>query len=304
MGMTSLKQTKIGIVKRAFRLIPAAILLGWMAYFIATFPDFTALKGRIPQDTAFMRLRDRQAIQRGLRPRRIQWIVPLSAISPHLRHAVLMAEDSGFYRHDGVDWEATRSAAMEDLKRRRWSRGGSTITQQLVKNLYLSESKNPLRKLREIFLALAMERSLSKRRIFELYLNVVEWGPGIYGAEAASESYFHHPASELNPYEAATLAGMLINPRRYAPDRGSARLGRRRAIILARMLHAGYLTEDQYLSASTPPGGGLTDFLKRLFKGEENPPLEDEGDEPEPPEIPASPSPEGSPSADPVPLIP
>ena len=256
-------------------LIVAASVLGSMAYAIATFPDFNALKNRTPRESAIMRLRDEQARSRGQKPRRFQIVVPLQAISPNLRHAVLMAEDSGFYRHHGVDWEALRSAAREDLKRRKWSRGGSTITQQLVKNLYLSPVKNPFRKLHEMLLAAAMERSLSKSRILELYLNVVEWGHGIYGAEAASRAYFYHPASELNPYEAATLAGMLINPTRYAPDKESSRLARRRAIILARMVHAGYITKDEYLEA-TAPRGGLTDFLRRLFKGEENPPLEDE----------------------------
>ena len=265
---------RFGVLKAAF-LIVAASILGSMAYAIATFPDFNALKNRTPRESAIMRLRDDQAKSRGRKPMRFQIIVPLQAISPNLRHAVLMAEDSGFYRHHGVDWEALRSAAREDLKRRKWSRGGSTITQQLVKNLYLSPAKNPFRKLHEMLLAAAMERSLPKSRILELYLNVVEWGPGIYGAEAASRAYFYHPASELNPYQAATLAGMLINPRRYAPEKESPRLARRRAIILARMVHAGYITEDEYLEA-TAPSGGLTDFLRRLFKGEENPPLEEE----------------------------
>ncbi len=254
-----------------------------MATFIATFPDLDSLRNRIPSETAFMRVRAREAAARGRRPERVQDIVPLSAISPHLRHAVLVAEDSGFYRHDGVDWEALKSAAREDLKRRSWTRGGSTITQQLVKNLYLSPSRNPLRKLHEILLAVAMERVLSKGRILELYLNLVEWGPGIYGAEAASRTYFHHSAAALDPYEAATLAGMLINPRRYAPDRRSPRLARRRAIILSRMFHAGYITEQDYRAATEPPGG-LTDLLKRLFEGKENPPLEEEdGDETEAP---------------------
>ena len=186
-----------------------------------------------------------------------------------------MAEDSRFYSHAGVDWEAVRSAVKIDIERRRWALGGSTITQQLVKNIFLSPSKNPLRKIREILLAYALETTLSKRRILELYLNVVEWGPGIYGAEAASRRYFGHSAATLTPYEAATLAGMLINPIRYSPDRPSPRLDRRRAIVLARMLHAGYITEEEYLAA-TAPAGTLTDFLRRLFKGDENPPLEED----------------------------
>jgi len=122
-----------------------------------------------------------------------------------------------------------------DWQRGRFVRGASTITQQLAKNLYLSPSKNPLRKFRELILARRLEAELSKKRILELYLNVVEWGDGVYGAEAASRAYFHTSAAALGPSEAALLAGALVNPRVLNPARPNGRLRRRQQIILQRM---------------------------------------------------------------------
>jgi monofunctional biosynthetic peptidoglycan transglycosylase len=143
--------------------------------------------------------------------------VPSGAISVHLKRAVLVAEDIGFFRHHGFAPQNMREAMTEALEERKLPRGASTITQQLAKNLWLSPSRSPLRKAREAVLTWQLERTLSKRRILECYLNVVEFGPGVYGAEAASRRYFGKPAAELNEDEAARLAAGLPRPRAWHP---------------------------------------------------------------------------------------
>lgn len=160
---------------------------------------------------------------------------PLRQISKNLEEAVLIGEDDAFFEHEGIDPEAIRESIEINLKKNRIVRGGSTITQQLVKNLYLSSSKDPLRKLNEIGLALLMEKLLAKQRILEIYLNVIEWGEGIYGAEAASQFYFKKPAGLLTSEEAAYLAAILPNPSLLTDPRHARRAGRRKAIILKRM---------------------------------------------------------------------
>jgi monofunctional glycosyltransferase len=158
--------------------------------------------------------------------------VPLERIAPALQRAVVVAEDARFWEHEGVDWEAVRKVLQEDLKEGGMRRGASTITQQLAKNLYLSSSRTPWRKVREWLIARKLERELSKRRILELYLNVVEFGEHTYGAEAASRRYFGKPASQLTPREAATLAATIPSPRVYDPVRHPARVARRANRIL------------------------------------------------------------------------
>jgi monofunctional biosynthetic peptidoglycan transglycosylase len=182
-----------------------------------------------------MDLRDGEAHARGRVARRDQHWVRYERISPYLKRAVLVAEDSAFWQHEGVDLEQVKESLQKDWALGRPVRGGSTITQQLAKNLYLSPSRNPVRKLRELIITRRLEAALTKRRIFELYLNVVEWGDGIYGAEAASRAYFHHPSATLTANEAALLAGALINPRVLVPSRPSAKLLGRQRIILQRM---------------------------------------------------------------------
>jgi monofunctional biosynthetic peptidoglycan transglycosylase len=182
-----------------------------------------------------MELRAREALARGQKPRWQQRWVGYDSISPNLRRAVLVAEDSAFWQHDGVDLEQLKESIEVNLERGRLVRGASTITQQLAKNLYLSPSRNPLRKLRELFIARQLEGELSKRRILEIYLNVVEWGEGLFGAEAAARAYFNKPASALGADEAALLAGALINPRVHNPAKPTRRLLRRQEIILERM---------------------------------------------------------------------
>ena len=191
----------------------AAFGFGYIAFVYLTLPDVRELRTRNPASTAFMDLRAREARAEGREPRRVHRWVPYSRISPHLKRAVLVAEDAGFWGHEGIDLVEIRKSLETDWERGSFTRGASTITQQLAKNLYLSPSRNPLRKLRELFITRRLEHELSKTRIFELYLNKIEWGDGIWGAEAAARTYFGIPASAVNPEQAAMMAGAIVNPR-------------------------------------------------------------------------------------------
>jgi monofunctional biosynthetic peptidoglycan transglycosylase len=167
--------------------------------------------------------------------------VSYGALSPHLKRAVLVAEDIDFFSHRGFDPAAVRDALREALEEGKLRRGGSTITQQLAKNLWLSPSRNPLRKAKEAVLTWQLERALSKRRILELYLNVVELGPGVYGAEAASRRYFGKSARDLDADEAAQLAASLPRPRAWHPGSGSRAYRRYVEAIKGRMAKATFL---------------------------------------------------------------
>src|SRR5438552_12388515 len=213
----------------------AAVGFGCLAYVYIMLPDVRPLKTSNPPITAFMVLRAREAQARGVAPRRVQRWVSYRQISPELTRAVLAAEDDAFWQHEGVDFDQLQESIEVDWARGRLVRGASTITQQLAKNLYLSPSRNPIRKLRELIIARRLEAELKKSRILELYLNVIEWGDGVYGAEAAAQTYFHQPAATLAPEESALLAGAIINPRLLNPARPNARLLRRQQLILRRM---------------------------------------------------------------------
>jgi monofunctional biosynthetic peptidoglycan transglycosylase len=206
-----------------------------VAYVYLTLPDVRVLAKTNPTTTAFMELRTEEAAREGKTVRHVQVWVPYSRISQNLKRAVLVAEDSAFWDHEGVDVEQLEESIRVNWEQGRAVRGASTITQQLAKNLYLSPSRNPLRKLRELIIARRLEAALTKVRIFEIYLNVIEWGDGIWGAEAASRTYFHAPASALGREQAALLAGAIINPRVLNPARPTQRLLRRQRIVLGRM---------------------------------------------------------------------
>jgi len=206
------------------------------------------LATRVPERTAMMR-------DRGLRlhagvDRR--WL-PYERISPLLRRAVLIAEDDAFFSHDGFDWNEIRSAARENLEAGRIVRGGSTITQQLARNLYLGDARTLTRKLEEAFVAVRLERALTKRRIFELYLNLIEWGDGIYGAGAAARRYFGVSAEDLNARQALLLACVIINPRRFSPLDPPPRIEKRVRTIAGRMLRRGQLSAAEYRLAVGEP---------------------------------------------------
>lgn len=161
--------------------------------------------------------------------------VPYNRISPSLKRAVIAAEDAKFLQHDGFDWEGMQAAWEKNLKKGKVVAGGSTISQQLAKNLFLSGKRTPWRKLEEAAITLMLEQMMSKHRIFEIYLNVIEWGDGVFGAEAAARHYFRKPASALSAGEAARLAAMIPNPRFYDAHRSTRYLARRTAIIARRM---------------------------------------------------------------------
>ncbi len=213
----------------------AAAAFALLAWIYITLPDVRVLARENPKTTAWMEMRARQARDEGRRLRHDQQWVPYARISPNLRRAVLLAEDPTFWRHEGIDFEQIRESMEINIEEGRAVRGASTITQQLAKNLYLSPSRNPIRKLRELFIARRLEAALTKTRIFEIYLNVIEWGDGVWGAEAAARRYFGVPAASLSAEQAALLAGAIVNPRVLNPERPTARLLRRQRIILRRM---------------------------------------------------------------------
>lgn len=206
-----------------------------VSYMWITLPDVRPLATTPPTSTAFMDLRAREARAAGKPVRKSQRWINYGRISPALTRAVLVAEDAAFWSHDGIDLEEIRASIEDSMESGEPMRGASTITQQLAKNLYLSPSRIPTRKLTELFITRRLEVSLSKRRILELYLNVIEWGDGVWGCDAAARTYFGVSAAELSASQAAMMAGAIINPRRYSPAHPNARLLRRQAIILRRM---------------------------------------------------------------------
>lgn len=200
---------RVGLLVMALGLCFVAWNLLW--------PPVGRLAERNPVTTAFMQAQKERWAEEG-QARGLKWrYVPLGRISPYLRQAVLIAEDDKFFSHDGFDYDMISQAMERNLEAGRIRYGASTITQQLAKNLYLTPSRNPIRKLREAILTWRLERSLSKKRILELYLNVVEWGPGVFGAEAAARHHFGVSAAGLSPGQAARLAAVLPNPDEWNP---------------------------------------------------------------------------------------
>jgi monofunctional glycosyltransferase len=188
-----------------------------------------------PSSTAFMRARlERLQEERPGARLQYRW-VPYAAISPHLKRAVIAAEDARFVQHDGFDWEGIRKAYEKNMREGEVVAGGSTITQQLAKNLFLSGDRAWWRKAQEAAITVMIELIMDKRRIFELYLNVIEWGEGVFGAEAAARHHFGVAAAALTPEQAARLAAMVPNPRHYRAGQTTAYLQRRTQTLLARM---------------------------------------------------------------------
>ena len=225
------------MIRKVLRVVAAAAAAGFalLAYVYLTLPDVRALATVNPTTTAFMELREREAARDGKKLRHLHAWVPYSRISQNLKRAVLVAEDDAFFDHEGVDLEQLRKSIELDIRQGKAVRGGSTVTQQLAKNLYLSPTRDPLRKLRELIIARRLEAELTKSRILELYLNVIEWGDGIYGVDAAARAYFGTSAATLSESQSALLAGAIINPRVLNPGRPSPRLIRRQQLILRRM---------------------------------------------------------------------
>ena len=228
--------------KRPFRrwfLIISGVFVGLFLIYHATIL-YRVFRFRTvnPDVTALMEQRNAEARDAGKPVRQEQTWVPYNKISSSLIRAVLAGEDSRFFDHEGFDWEEIQKALEKDWEEKRFHRGASTISQQLAKNLFLSTSKNPLRKLHEALITWEMEKILTKRRILELYLNVIEWGDGVYGAEAAARNYFESTASSLGPDQAAFLAAIIPNPREaYNPEKHRARVERRKSLIARLMRH-------------------------------------------------------------------
>lgn len=217
-------------------------------------PDVAALKHQNPAKTAFMTYRLEHSKEKKRNPQVQNW-VPLSRISPYLVKAVIIAEDSKFWHHEGFDYEGIQLAIEKDFKAKKFRSGGSTITQQLAKNLYLSPEKSIFRKLKEAAITLRLEQSLSKKRILELYLNVVEWGDGIYGAEAASRFYFSKTSNDLTPEEAARLVAVLPNPHLYNPAGDQKYVVKRSEMIYALMVKRGVVVPGYQEMIETPVVG-------------------------------------------------
>ncbi len=218
-------------VRRGLLLLLAALLAYQLWFFVRVvwwnYVD--------PGTSAVMR--ERLAELREKNPRaalQFRW-TPYERISAHLKRAIVAAEDAKFLDHEGFDWEAIQKAAEKNLRRGRVVAGGSTISQQLAKNLFLTSRRTPWRKLEEAAITVMLEAVMSKRRILEIYLNIIEWGNGVFGAEAASHHYFGKSAASLEPGEAARLAAMVPNPRFYDRHRETPFLERQTGILLRRM---------------------------------------------------------------------
>jgi len=227
----STKQSRSRV--KAFLIIGLCLPVGAVLFFwLFAMPDVSSLRTTNPTVTALIEARQAQAAEHGRTIGRHWTWVPLSRISPSLRQAVVAAEDALFFTHEGFDWEGIKVAAKYNLEAGEFKRGGSTITQQLAKNLYLSAERSLIRKAREALITRSLEHHLTKERILELYLNVAEWGQGVYGAEAAARHHFKKSARDLTANEAAWLAAILPSPRRYDPLRKTTFLTRRHNRIL------------------------------------------------------------------------
>ena len=207
----------------------------------------------VPRRTALMSQRAAEAARKSRTLRIDQRWVPYERISPLLRRAVLVAEDDAFFAHGGLDWNEINASVRRNLELHRVARGGSTITQQLARNLFLGDERTITRKLTEAFLAMRLERALGKRRIFELYLNLIEWGDGVYGIEAAARRYFGVPAAALGARQSVLLAAVIINPRRYSVLAPARRIERRARMIAGRLRRRGAIDAAQYDEAIAKP---------------------------------------------------
>jgi monofunctional biosynthetic peptidoglycan transglycosylase len=232
-------------------------LVVFVAYEYARLPDAASLLKQNPKTTALIEQRAEEAREEGYKPRRKQSWVGLSNVSKHAIDAVLLSEDASFYLHEGVDTKELENALEEAVRKGRLGRGASTITQQLAKNLWLSTDRSLLRKAKELVLAHRLEEALPKNRILTLYLNVVEWGNGVYGIEAAAREHFGVSASRLTAAQGAILAAMLPAPRKRSPASGSKALKKRAHWIIEQMEAVRRLNAEQARAAHAEIDGLL-----------------------------------------------
>lgn len=212
---------------------------GWLAWSWYTLPDPTVLRTSTPESSALMVARVQQAKLRKRSYRLHHQFVPLSRVAPVMQRAVLLGEDQNFWRHQGIDWGELRKAVDAAVKEGRLSRGASTVTQQTVKNLYLSNERSLWRKGKEMLLAHRLEKAVSKERILELYLNFAEWGDGVFGVEMAARRYFQKSAAQLDAAEAAVLTAMLPSPLTRDPRKPNKNLRQRARKMGALLVQAG-----------------------------------------------------------------
>ncbi|XBM02392.1 monofunctional biosynthetic peptidoglycan transglycosylase [Chitinibacter sp. FCG-7] len=216
-------------------LLLLALFLAWNLWMLL---HIIAWRWINPSDTAFMNVQLERLQETNPEAQlKFEW-VDYDKISPNLKRALVASEDAKFLDHEGFDWEGMQTAWEKNIKKGRIVAGGSTISQQLAKNLFLSGSRNPLRKVEEAILTVMIETAWDKRRIFEVYLNVIEWGDGVFGAEAAARHYYKTSAQRLGRAQAAKMAAMVTNPRYYDTHRNDRRLLRKSAIIQRRMAYA------------------------------------------------------------------
>ncbi len=234
---------------RTWQWISAIVLVLMAALCASAFlglPDVLPLKNHNPQKTALMELRIRQARNEGRNLVVQQEWVSFEKIPQLLKDSVRIAEDSNFYWHKGIDYEELKEAIKRNIREKKFARGASTITQQLAKNLYLSTKKTPLRKMKEYLIARKMEKALTKDRIFELYLNLIELGQGIYGVQAASNLYFDHSTEELSVEEIVRLTAIIPRPLLTDPRGDESWLRWRCRWVLRKLLLYKYISEDTY----------------------------------------------------------
>lgn len=251
------KRLKLGKILGRAILGGFALLIIWLAIKVLTWPNVAALAQTNPKSTAFIDRYRKQAARDEKKPRlRWKWVAD-RAISSNLKRAIVVAEDVEFFSHNGFSGKEIQAAIEKAVDRHEMPRGASTITQQVAKNLWLSPSRNPLRKVEEAILARQLEEHLTKRRILEIYLNVVEMGPGIYGAEAASQAYFGKSAAGLSVREASSLAASLPRPSKWHPGSGSRSYSRRVARVERMAQRASFLqrlvggrTEEEMLASA------------------------------------------------------
>jgi monofunctional glycosyltransferase len=222
--------------RHIFRTTVRWALILVVAFYAVCLAELVALRWVNPPTTAVQAQRRMEAWWHHKAYRKRQSFVPLDRISPDLQHAAISAEDGRFFQHHGIDWQEVQKVVDKDMDEGKLGRGGSTITQQLVKNLFLTTNRSLLRKVVEFTLAPAAELVLPKRRILELYLNVIEWGPGVYGAEAGAQAWYKVPAAKIDRDQAARMAAILPAPLRWKPEHMSSYSGE----ILRRMTQTGW----------------------------------------------------------------
>ncbi len=234
------------MLKKTFIYVPAAIMLFLIAdvALCLVYPSVSVLRKENPDKTSFMKYREKQWAGQGLEKEITRKWVPLKKISPYVIKAVIIAEDDKFWRHDGFDYAAMEQALKKDIRKREFKAGGSTISQQLAKNLFLTPAKNPVRKIKEAIYTWRLEHTLSKKRIVEIYLNVAEWDDGVFGIEAAARHHYGKHASALTAQEAARLASVLPNPIRFIPTGNSKYVRYRSAGIYRIMVQRGIVIPE------------------------------------------------------------